>query len=386
MRKKILFIIPSLTGGGAEKVLIDILQNMDYSLYEVTLCVKWRTGPYLKDIPSKVTLCSVHGNNNLKFEKAWNFFKKIHFFYVLRKLSLYGIFHSLFYKSVFRALLKDDEFDTVISFMEGESVKFHSYIMDKAPRHISWIHTDLKKNHWSLDFFFSCRKEFEAYRQMTKIICVSEDARRSFISLYPRLTNNAEVVYNPIDRSKIIRDSVVENVTKRKFTICMVGRLNEQKRYDRALEVVRKLKDYKYDIELWVLGEGEMRSILKQTVKDLHIEDMVVFLGFRKSPYSYMKSADLYLNTSDAEGFSLALCEAFCLGIPAVCTKTTGPKELIGQSGGGLLTENDVDSIFCAIQQMIDDKTLRNECAMKALSYSERFDIANTMQQIYQII
>lgn len=80
MRKKILFIIPSLTGGGAEKVLIDILQNMDYSLYEVTLCVKWRTGPYLKDIPSKVTLCSVHGNNNLKFEKAWNFFKKIHFF------------------------------------------------------------------------------------------------------------------------------------------------------------------------------------------------------------------------------------------------------------------------------------------------------------------
>ncbi len=386
MKKKILFIIPSLTGGGAEKVLIDVLQNMNNNRYEVTLCLKWQTGPYLKDIPSAVKVCSVHGNDNKLLERTWSVFKKLHLFYVMKKLSLYGIFHALFYKSVFTALFGDEEFDTIVSFMEGESVKYHSYIMNKAVRNISWVHIDLKKKHWSLDFFKNGQDELAAYRKMDKIVCVSEDVKRTFAELYPLLERKCAVVYNPIDHERITREAANRQIEKRKFTICMVGRLNAQKRYDKALEVARRLKQDQYDTDFWILGDGELLPYLKQTVKEYHLEDSFRFLGFIKAPYSYMKTADIFLSTSDAEGFSLTLCEAFCLGTPAVCTATAGPTELIGQSVGGLLTDGDIDSIYNGLKLMIDNESLRKKCSENALEYSRRFDVVDTMRQILEIL
>lgn len=386
MKKKILFIIPSLTGGGAEKVLVDVLQNMNYEKYDVTLCLKWRTGPYLKDIPHRVTIVSVHGNNNLMLEHAWKIFKKIHLCYILKKLSLYGIFHACFYKSIFTALFGNELFDTIISFMEGEAVKYHSYIVNKAKKNISWIHIDLKKKHWSLDFFRNSREEYCVYQQMEKIICVSEDVKKSVAELYPNIAEKCNVIYNPIDREKIIKIAENRKIHKRKFTICMVGRLNEQKRYDKAIEIAYKLRQEGYEVDFWILGDGELYSALNEKVKEYQLEDSFLFMGFVKPPYSYMKTSDLYLSTSVAEGFSLALCEAFCLGVPAVCTRTAGTKELIGQSSGGLLTNEDIQSIYESVKRMIDDEFFLKQCGQNALSYSQKFDIASTMKQIYQIM
>lgn len=386
MKKKILFIIPSLTGGGAEKVLIDILQNMDYSRYEMTLFLEFRTGPYLKDIPAPVTVHAVHGNGDVRFERTWNFFKKIHLFFLLKKLSLYGLFHKWFYKPVFTRFLKGQEFDTITSFMEGVSVKYHSYIVDKAKRNLSWVHIDLEKKHWSLVFFQNAKEELKCYRKMDNLICVSEDVKQSVENLYPSLSDKCTVVYNLIDRDKIIRLAENQHVQKKKLTICMVGRLNQQKRYDRALEAARRLKQDGYDIDFWILGQGELLPSLKRTAKEYGLEDSFLFLGFVKSPYSYMKAADIYLNTSEAEGFSLTVCEAFCLGLPVVSTATAGPKELIGQSGGGLLTGEDINSIYHGIRQMADDELLRKRCSEKALDYSNKFDVMATMEQIYRLI
>ena len=273
MKKKILFIMPSLPGGGAEKVLIDILKNFDYSTYAVTLLLEFREGVYLNDVPGEVRVLSLHEQNTIWFERLHR---------VLRAVRGYAIFHAVVYRRMLLRLLKGERFDTIVSFMEGAALKFHSYITGKARRNLSWVHIDLKQKHWSLGFFRNAQDEFAAYQKMDEIVFVSKDAENHFSELYPLAEEKRTVIYNLIDRNTILSSSVSRPIAKTKFTICMVGRLNRQKRYDRALAVAKRLHGDGCDFELWILGEGNLESALKETVKAYGIEERVRFLGFKK--------------------------------------------------------------------------------------------------------
>lgn len=377
MKKWILFIMPSLPGGGAEKVLIDILKNFDYRLYEVTLFLEYREGIYLNDVPDEVRILSLHPRNTIWFERLHR---------VLRTFHCYALFHALVYKYMFLALLKGEKFDTAVSFMEGASIKFHSYITHKADKNLSWVHIDLKQKHWSLDFFQNNKDEFRAYQKMDKVVFVSEDVKRRFLELYAIQSEKCTVVYNLIDKNVIQQLAVSERMEKRKFTICMVGRLNKQKRYDRALRVAKRLKDAGYDFDLWIIGEGSLGEPLKAMSHEYEVDDCVFFLGFKKPPYPYMKVADLYLNTSEAEGFSLVNCEALCLGLPVVSTATSGPTELLDHSQYGLLVSEKEEDIYVGVKRMIDDADLHEEYSKKGIQRSEMFNVPNTMAQIYKIL
>lgn len=168
MKKNIMFMMPALPGGGAEKVLIDILKNFDYASYEVTLFLEYKEGVYLNDVPEEVRILALHSQNTIWFER---------FHRVLRIFHSYVLFHTLVYKYMFMKLLKGEQFDTIVSFMEGAAVKFHSYIIHKANNNLSWVHIDLKQKHWSLDFFRNEKDEFRVYRKMDKIVFVSEDVK-----------------------------------------------------------------------------------------------------------------------------------------------------------------------------------------------------------------
>lgn len=169
MKKKIMFIMPALAGGGAEKVLVNILKNFDYSSYEVTLFLEYKEGVYLNDVPEKVRMLTLHKQNTIWFERLHR---------VLRAFNCYAFFHELVYKYMLFKLLKEEQFDTIISFMEGAAVKFHSYIFNKAKKNLSWVHIDLKQKHWSLDFFRNEKEEFSTYQKMDKIVLVSEDVKK----------------------------------------------------------------------------------------------------------------------------------------------------------------------------------------------------------------
>ncbi len=377
MEKKVLFIIPSLAGGGTEKVLIDILRNMDYSRYEVSLFLEFGEGVYINDIPKEVEVLSFY-NRHAIWHDRW--------FRMLRMFHLYKCYHSSVYKFLIRRLLKGKRFDTIVSFMEGNALKFHSYVSDKADKNISWIHIDLKRKHWSLDFFRYCEDERDAYMRMDKIVCVSEDVRNAFLELYPALADKSMVIYNPIDRNRIITEADGKQIEKNGFTICMVGRLNKQKRYDRALAVAKKLHEEGCDFELWILGNGNLEAPLKQMTNNYGIEKHVRFLGFKKPSYGYMKTADIFLNTSEAEGYPLVICEALCLGLAIVATNISGNKEILADSEYGLLTDETEEAVYRGIKLVMEDEGLRESYRKKALGHSHKFDIGNTMSQIYQIL
>ena len=110
--KKVLFIMPALPGGGAEKVLVDILKNMDQNKYRLTLLLEYKDGVYTSSLPKGVEVIYLYQKSNIWLER---------FHRGLGLIKCYHWFHSLFYRLAFLAKLCRRRFDTIVSFMEGST-------------------------------------------------------------------------------------------------------------------------------------------------------------------------------------------------------------------------------------------------------------------------
>lgn len=371
-KKKILIIHSSLNGGGAEKVLIDILRNFDYNSYDVSLFLLSPVGTYMNEIPHQVHLV------NGKLRKFPHCFMRI---MVMTNIWGMSLRHDV------RKIFADKYFDTIISFMEGQSAKCHSYLFDKGKKNISWVHTDLLSNHWSKLFFPIKGEEKRFYTNLTEIVFVSKMAQESFCKLFNLPSNEGKVIYNLIDRNDICSKANNEVLHKTKFTVCNVGRLTKLKRQDKIIKIAAILKEEGYDIDFWILGQGELENTLKEMCKKEGVENMVHFLGFKRNPYSYIKFSDVFLLTSDIEGFPLVVSEALCLGKPIVSTNITGPIEQLDNGKYGIITSRNVIEITNALKQLIDNPTLLKSYAQKAEYRGKTFfDVQQVMQQIYNIL
>lgn len=369
-RKKILIIHSSLAGGGAEKVLIDILKNFDYATYDVTLFLLKRTGVYLQSIPSDVNVMK----EGIPVFPRW-----------CNKVMILTNLYGICLKSRVRKIFKNYRYDTIISFMEGPAAKCHSYLINKASRNVSWIHTNLKVNHWSRMFFPLYGEEKRFYKRINEIIIVSGEAKEAFNNIFH--LNKGSVICNLIDRKAINIRAAELLPQKSKFTICNVGRLISSKRQDKIIDIALILRESGYDVDFWIIGQGELKDKLVKMAKQKNVEDMIHFLGFQENPYSYINASDLFLLVSDNEGFSLVVAEALCLGKPVISTNITGPTEQLENGKYGILTSFDVNEIAEVIKKLIDNPSLLQDYAKKA-NYRGKalFDVEKVMLQIYDAI
>lgn len=338
---RVLFCIDTLSGGGAEKLLIDILKRFDYGRYCVDLLLYKRHGVYLSDVPDEV---QVLASEDAKY-------------------------------------LTQRKYDVEIAFLEGLSTKFIAR-RDSDAQKIAWVHTDLYDHHWTKTFYENDTEEAGDYSRMDGIVFVSRDAKRQFNELFPNVEVSQAIIYNLIDADEINRRSNAFRIDKRKSTLCSVGRLTEVKGYSRLIRVIDRLvHEDGFDIELWILGVGEQKQALEDLIRQYSLEEIVFLKGFQKNPYPYIKAADLFVLPSFAEGFSLVVAEALCLGKPILATECSGPKEMLNNGACGMLVENNDDAIFRGLKKMIKDEALRGEYARKALTRSKMFD-----SQIYKLL
>ena len=132
-----------------------------------------------------------------------------------------------------------------------------------------------------------------------------------------------------------------------------------QKAYDRMVRLAYHLKKNNVDVDFWILGTGYLEAELRRLARDLSVEDMVHFLGFKSNPYPYIAASDLFLSTSMTEGYPLVICEALWLGKPIIATAVSGSKEILADSEYGLLSEEDDDSLLKNTLRMITNNSLR---------------------------
>ena len=378
-RKKILFLIESLSGGGAEKILTTILNNININKFDVTLCCIVNTGQFLNDIPSNVAYQYIIPNPK-ETNSLWSKLK-----YTLK----YKLVYSWLPLNWVYKLWVPKGNDIEIAFVEGFSTKLLSKSSSKSKK-IAWLHTDFGYNHWTPIVFKNNRQEEVTYSKFNNVVCVSHVVKDSLLKIYPSL-NNVIVKYNPIN-DILIRDmstisSGIKCINVESLKLISVGRLAPQKGYDRLLPIIKRLYDNGHNISLTILGEGSERNKLEEYIAKNNLENIVSLPGFTANPYSIIKEHDLFVCSSRAEGYSTAVTEALILGLPVITTDCSGMRELLGENNEyGVVVQNDEESLYNGIKKFLENKSYLEFYTTKAIERGKKFSLTSLMNEIEDIL
>ena len=285
--KKILFFTNGLYGGGAEKVLQTLLQHIDKSKFEITLySLKQEklNNLYPEDIIYRYIFSS--------YPEQCSFLKKC-LVKCKNKILLWVYYHCsprTFYK-----LFIKESYDTEVAFIEGYATRIISGSPNLNSKKIAWVHINLEINHWTTIAFQNSKEEEEAYTKFNQVISVSQSVQATTEKLFKNI-NNSITLYNPIDANNIIELSsqfVPFNQSSQRIRLVSVGRYVQQKAFHRLVSITARLVTEGYDIELWLVGEGEQRILLEKQIEKLNLKDRAFLTGFQNNPYPYIKNADV---------------------------------------------------------------------------------------------
>ncbi len=299
-KKDLLFTGYNLGIGGIEKALINLLKNVDYNKYNVTLVLEKEEGELLDRINKEVVVREVKVSENKDFiiRKAINFIRKL----------IFKVFEY-------------DNYDFSCCYAT------YSYSGNKLARIASlnnslYVHSDYKYVFETEDEykeFFNTRNIYD----FNKIVFVSKESQSSFTNIYKELKDKTLVINNFID-IKEIQDKSKEEIEvkkqKNKKLFVFVGRLDDSsKKVSRAINLVKEIKD----IELWIVGDGPDRNRYENEVEKLKLQKEIKFIGSKINPYPYMNEADYIILTSDYEGFPVTYLEAIALKKDIITTIPT---------------------------------------------------------------
>ncbi len=370
-----------LYSGGAEKVLQTLLNNLDFSRFDVTLY----------SMHKEIVDPNIYKNHS-KFKykvifKEYEGRSLILGAILSLALKIKGRLFSILPPKLFRLLFLREKYDTEIAFLEGESTKIVSGSLNKDANKIAWVHTDMIKNNWTDFLFRGVEDEAAAYEKFDRIVCVSESVKESFIKKYG-ISDTVCVKYNPVDSDEIAllsKEKVSTDGVTRPLLIS-VGRLEEPKGYPRLCRCAARLHDEGFDFTLWILGDGKQRDRIEKYISESGLSDTVRLLGFDSNPYKYIAAADAFICSSYIEGFSTAATESIISGKPVYTLDCPGMKELFGNEECGEIVPNTDEELYLLLKRAVTDKESLKKYTAAAERRSEFFDIKKRMADIEEII
>ena len=182
---------------------------------------------------------------------------------------------------------------------------------------------------------------------------------------------DSRVIYNGVVL-KETDDQVDEIISYGGIKLGCIARLSEQKGLTYLLDAMPLLTVK--DIRLFIVGDGELRDELENKVKELHLQDSVTFLGYRKDIVECINSFDFCVLPSVFEGFGLVAIEAFMNGKTIVATDIPGLNEVVSNKNGILVPAKAPATLASAIDKLATDATLRQELSSQAKKdYENKF-------------
>lgn len=318
--KKVLFIVNSLSNGGAERVCINMANEFINQNYDVDFIVLNISDKNSYDINPKINILNLNINSKFKL------FKLIKMFFQIKRVNKFIRFSKQEY-SLITSHLPMSNLLTRFSCVSKKAI----YVFHLVVNHYEFInHTFYKK---LLQFFFYKRK----------IVTVSDGIKEEAMKNYNMDSKYIKTIYNPINVSEILEKSHEKVEIIRPYFVC-IGRFNDQKRQDRMVEIFYK-GGFFHDYYLVFCGTGENEDKVKNQVRSLKIDNKVLFLGWQDNVYKYINNAELLINTSDKEGFPMNLIEAFACNVKVVSSNCNyGPKEIMkGEFSDYLVQFDNVD-------------------------------------------
>ena len=364
-----LFVISSLAGGGAERVVSILLNNFDRDLFEPQLALFIKGGEYLDSIPGDVRIF------DLQKRTRYDFFK------VILKLG---------------RLINQEKPDCVISFLTYTNIVtgIVSVLFPLETKFVFSERSDPLQGLRHARCGWLKRMLVRAiYLKADKIITISEGIKKSLVSYFGLNESKIQTIYNPINVEEVVSLSE-ENVSHPFFNnkiarpvIIAIGRLTRPKNYPLLLQAFAEVSKQK-PVSLIILGQGALRDELISLGKSLGIQDNISFIGFQKNPFSWLKRSDLFILSSDWEGFGNVIIEAMACGIPVISTDcSSGPSEIIQSGNNGLLVPTgSINDLSGAIVRLLTDMNLRKKIASQALLDLKRFDHRHIVGEYQKVL
>ncbi len=358
MSNKIAFLINSLTNGGAERVISNLVSTLKLDGYDVELICLEKDNFYEVGKNVKITYLS-------QFNGQESSIKKLLMLVVLAfRLKKYIKANDIkiVQSHLFRA-----------NYVNSLAKIFASKHIVQLVSAVSATSKYSKNNLASKINLFLINK---LYKYADLLIFKARAMRDDFVNNF-HLTNNSIVINNPIDIDKInnlknYSKNSIFNFDKNKKYIVSMGRFHKQKRQKDLVDAFNAIYKKYDELEIIFLGDGEERENIKRYTKEIGLNNKIHFLGNVKNPYYYLNNSYLYISTSSSEGFPNALVEAMCCNLPVISTDCmTGPREILSpetdfnkilEKGmeesnlGILIAVSDIDSLIKAIDIMMDKK------------------------------
>ncbi len=370
-KKRILFFIGSMAGGGAERALVEILNNLDRTRYIPGLALYRKEGPYLDCLSQDLQLYELPGC-------------------------------SAGYKKLFRTMkmvstiVNSFKPDIAISVNIGANLSVLRYniiarqsipviIVEQNNFTKTLIKTGKYLNYFEVKYLYGKAK---------KIVAVSDGIKMNMVNVHGMNKDHFAVIQNPVDINKIqkiinINDKSNQDShgTRRELKIISVGRLTKQKGFSdllNAFSIVLKFLPAK----LIILGEGELRVELERQARELGLDSHLEMPGFVDDPWTRIHASDLYVMSSYWEGLPLVLLETMACGTPIVSTDCDyGPREIITHGNDGMLVPvGDVHLMSKTIIQLLKDEHLRMNLAANAKETVKFYDSRIVTRQYEQLI
>lgn len=366
--KNILFVIHDLGHGGAERVLVNLANNMDRTKFNISVMALFGGGvneKYLKD-DVKLIVChkkAIRGNSKI--------------------MKLFSP------KFLFKHYIKD-EYDIIISYLEGPSARIVSGCTNPKTKLVSWIHIEQHNEKRASNSFRSYQEALDCYSKFDTTVCVSNTVKEDFQSIF-KLENPVKVLYNTVETKRILdlsNDEISDIIMdKDVFNLVSVAKIVPSKGYDRLMSIHKRLLDNGIANHIYILGIGEELENYSKYCRDNDIDDSFTFLGFRDNPYKYVRNADLYVCSSRREGFSTAVTEALIVGTPVVSTNCSGSYELLGENDEyGVVTENNEDALYEGIKKMLTTPGMLESYAEKSLERGQEFSTEKTVKAVEEML
>ncbi|HHT7240175.1 TPA: glycosyltransferase [Bacillus cereus] len=387
--------MPSLSAGGGEKSLVNLLSNIDYHLYNVDLFLFHHEGLFMEFVPKEVSILTIPERYRIFTLPLFQSIKELvikkeislaynRMLFSIKNLIVENISRKEQYnwKHISNSFnILEKQYDVAIGFLEKTSTYF---CVDKVKAHkkIGWVHIDY--NELGMD------PNFDAlyFRKLDNIVTVSEECANILTSIFPNKKDEIRVIHNIVSPTTIremvnIEKNDVYNREDNKFIILSIGRLHYQKGFEMAIESCKELIDKGYKVEWNIIGEGEERVKLERLIKVNRLEKNVKLLGLKSNPYPYIKQADIYVQTSRFEGKSIAIDEAKILNKPILVTDFSTAKDQIENGINGLIVGGNSKNITEGIEKLIQDIELKDKL-VNNLS-QEKLGTEEEIYKLYEI-
>jgi len=370
---KVLFFISSLAGGGAERVMVDLLRNIDRGRIEPTLVLlyPYADSPYRKYLPEDIRVIVVTRKSDSlpsKLLQLLNFIKTIH-------KEKPNVIVSMLTHNNIMAMLSGLFFGIRVIACEHNTLS--EVIKTKEGRRILGFPVSLLV------------KIF--YRFAAKIIAVSGGIRSNLISDFGMRSEKVQTIYNPIDLIRIndlISDSPEHPFFREQTPLVIaMGRLTQQKGFDILLKAFSVVIS-EIDAGLIIMGEGPQRAYLENIIRDLGITDKVYLAGFQRNPYAFLAHSDIFILSSQYEGLPMAILEALACGIPVISTDCrSGPREILQNGQCGILVPvNNETTLAEAITRLLKDTGQREEFSKRGKERMKDFTVTEIIRQYEDVI